>query len=132
MEAPLLLGICWLRSSTAGMTNNAKGTSWLKTDRPQALLLELCCLGSSEASWQGSELAIFSSDLAGILIQSTTYGSYWQRTVGRIVNSIALGVFCNTITIYQSEYATAKIRGTLVNFYQFWLLTDSVPINICN
>ncbi|KAK6423957.1 hypothetical protein LTR81_003344 [Elasticomyces elasticus] len=60
--------------------------------------------------------------IVGILVQAATVHSYWQFMVGRVINSVSMGIICNVVPAYQSECAPAKIRGTLINTYQFWLL----------
>jgi SP family sugar:H+ symporter-like MFS transporter len=70
--------------------------------------------------------------LVGILIQCTAMTSYWQIVVGRVVNSLALGVLANAIPAYQAECAPSKIRGTLINCYQFSLGIGAVFANTAN
>jgi MFS transporter, SP family, sugar:H+ symporter len=72
------------------------------------------------------------SGLVGILIQATSRHSYWQIVAGRIVNSLALGVISNTVPAYQAECAPSRIRGTLVNFYQFSLGVGATLVNTAN
>lgn len=45
---------------------------------------------------------------------------------GRIINSLSMGLICNVVPTYQSEIAPAKIRGAMVNFYQFWQLVGAL------
>lgn len=71
--------------------------------------------------------------IIGIIIQASAF-SYWQILVGRMVNGVSMGIICNAVPIYQAECAPAKIRGSLVNAYQFWLLvggTMAVTVNYC-
>lgn len=68
----------------------------------------------------------------GILIQSASIGNFWQLMVGRIVNAISLGIICNVVPTYQSECAPVKIRGTLINFYQFFLLVGATLVMTAN
>lgn len=44
----------------------------------------------------------------------------------------SLSVVCSVVPAYQSECAPAKIRGTLVNTYQFFLLVGAVMAATCN
>ncbi|KAK3631662.1 hypothetical protein LTR56_016769 [Elasticomyces elasticus] len=70
--------------------------------------------------------------IVGILVQASTIHSYWQFMVGRVINSVSMGIICNVVPAYQSECAPAKIRGTLINTYQFWLLVGAVMAATCN
>ncbi|KAL3463482.1 hypothetical protein BJX64DRAFT_287231 [Aspergillus heterothallicus] len=70
--------------------------------------------------------------LVGILIQACSFGSYWQLMVGRIVNAVSLGIVCNAVPAYQSECAPVKIRGSLINTYQFSLLVGGTLIQTAN
>ncbi|KAH8884126.1 putative transporter [Thozetella sp. PMI_491] len=68
----------------------------------------------------------------GIIIQSSAMTSYWQIVVGRVINSLALGVLANTVPAYQAECAPSKVRGTLINCYQFSLGVGAVLVNTAN
>ncbi|KAL2672680.1 hypothetical protein Neosp_013394 [[Neocosmospora] mangrovei] len=70
--------------------------------------------------------------IVGIIIQSTAISSYWQLTVGRIVNSLSLGIIANTVPAYLAEVSPLFIRGTLVNAYQFSIGVGAVLINTAN
>ncbi|RDW59301.1 sugar porter family MFS transporter [Aspergillus mulundensis] len=70
--------------------------------------------------------------VVGILIQACSFGSYWQFMVGRIVNAVSLGIVCNVVPAYQSECAPFKIRGSLINTYQFSLLVGGTLIQTAN
>lgn len=70
--------------------------------------------------------------ILGIIIQASAITSYWQIVVGRIINSLALGILANTVPAYQAECAPSKIRGTLVNCYQFSLGVGAVLVNTAN
>lgn len=70
--------------------------------------------------------------IVGIIIQSTAISSYWQLTVGRIVNSLSLGIIANTVPAYLAEVSPLFIRGTLVNAYQFSIGIGAVLINTAN
>lgn len=64
--------------------------------------------------------------VVGILIQVTSFGDFWQLMAGRIINALSMGLICNVVPTYQSEIAPAKIRGAMVNFYQFWQLVGAL------
>ncbi|KAL4882168.1 general substrate transporter [Aspergillus karnatakaensis] len=70
--------------------------------------------------------------VVGILIQACSFGSFWQLMVGRIVNAVSLGIVCNAVPAYQSECAPVKIRGSLINTYQFSLLVGGTLIQTAN
>ncbi|KAF7546714.1 hypothetical protein G7Z17_g8232 [Cylindrodendrum hubeiense] len=67
--------------------------------------------------------------IVGIVIQSASIGSYWQLTVGRIINSLALGIVANAVPAYLAEVSPLSIRGTLVNCYQFAIGVGAVLVN---
>ncbi|KAF5368059.1 hypothetical protein D9758_004471 [Tetrapyrgos nigripes] len=84
--------------------------------------------------------------LIGITIQMTasTYGGsidlahvytkdghfrYWQLAVGKLINSLSMGLACNVIPTYQSELAPAKWRGMIINLYQF---VQIIGVIICS
>ena len=58
----------------------------------------------------------------GILIQILASGvngyRYWQLVVGKLINSISMGIACNVVPTYQSELAPARWRGAIINLYQ--------------
>ncbi|KAM0815830.1 putative Major facilitator superfamily (MFS) profile domain-containing protein [Seiridium cardinale] len=68
----------------------------------------------------------------GILIQVCSFGHFWQLMAGRIVNSISMGLVCNVVPTYQSEVSPAKIRGSLINIYQFWQLVGATMACVAN
>lgn len=70
--------------------------------------------------------------LMGIAIQASAITSYWQVTAGRIVTAFALGLLANTVPMYLAEMAPLKIRGMLVNCYQFSIGVGAVLINTAN
>lgn len=70
--------------------------------------------------------------IVGILIQVTSISSYWQLTVGRIVNSLALGIIANTIPAYLAEVSPLSVRGTIVNCYQFSIGIGALIASIAN
>lgn len=70
--------------------------------------------------------------VVGVIIQATAVSSYWQIVAGRIVNSLALGIIANSVPAYLAETSPSKIRGTLVNCYQFSLGVGAVLVNTAN
>ncbi|KAI1841937.1 hypothetical protein JX265_013052 [Neoarthrinium moseri] len=70
--------------------------------------------------------------IVGILIQVCSFGNFWQLMTGRIINSVSMGLVCNVVPTYQSEVSPAKIRGSLINIYQFWQLLGATMACVCN
>ncbi|VUC27439.1 unnamed protein product [Clonostachys rosea] len=70
--------------------------------------------------------------IVGIIIQAASIGNYWQLTVGRIVNSLSLGIAANACPAYLAEISPLSIRGTLINCYQFSIGVGAVLINTVN
>ncbi|KAH8678260.1 putative transporter [Xylariales sp. PMI_506] len=70
--------------------------------------------------------------IVGIMIQVCSFGHFWQLMAGRIINSVSMGLVCNVVPTYQSEVAPAKIRGSLINIYQFWQLVGAVMACVSN
>ncbi|KAK8085298.1 hypothetical protein PG997_006569 [Apiospora hydei] len=70
--------------------------------------------------------------VVGILVQVTAIGKFWQLMAGRIINSVSMGLVCNVVPTYQSEVAPAKIRGSLINIYQFWQLVGATMAAVSN
>ncbi|KAF2166745.1 hypothetical protein M409DRAFT_22799 [Zasmidium cellare ATCC 36951] len=59
--------------------------------------------------------------LMGMVIQNVIH-SFWAVMAGRMVNAISMGIEANTIPVFMAELSPPAIRGTIVNFYQFWQL----------
>ncbi|KAK6214311.1 Dolichyl-diphosphooligosaccharide-protein glycosyltransferase subunit dad1 [Pestalotiopsis sp. IQ-011] len=70
--------------------------------------------------------------IVGILIQVCSFGQFWQLMAGRIINSVSMGLVCNVVPTYQSEVSPAKIRGSLINIYQFWQLVGATMACVAN
>ncbi|KAL4738267.1 general substrate transporter [Aspergillus similis] len=70
--------------------------------------------------------------VVGIVIQSTAMHSYWQVMVGRIINTLALGILANTVPAYLAEISPLAIRGTLVNCYQFSVSVGAILVTAMN
>jgi SP family sugar:H+ symporter-like MFS transporter len=95
--------------------------------------------GSLASGWVGNALGRIRTlqlstviAVIGILIQSTTFKSYWQLVIGRIVNAIGLGIVANCIPAYLAEISPLKIRGTLINFYQTSIGTGALIVSCVN
>ncbi|KAL1304369.1 hypothetical protein AAFC00_003372 [Neodothiora populina] len=70
--------------------------------------------------------------IVGILVQVTSFKNFWQLMAGRIINALSMGVICNVVPTYQGEIAPARIRGAMVNFYQFWQLVGALMATTAN
>lgn len=70
--------------------------------------------------------------MVGILIQATSFRRFWQLTAGRTINALSMGIVCNVVPAYQSEIAPSRIRGAIVNFYQFWQLVGALMACVAN
>ncbi|KAK4496206.1 hypothetical protein PRZ48_012186 [Zasmidium cellare] len=57
----------------------------------------------------------------GMVIQNVIH-SFWAVMAGRMINAISMGIEANTIPVFMAELSPPAIRGTMVNFYQFWQL----------
>lgn len=77
-------------------------SAWLSagTGTPQAGLAFGCLI----AGWIGRAIGRVRCfyvaaciGMLGILIQATTVHSYWQLMVGRVVNSISMGIICKSV-----------------------------------
>ncbi|RDW91049.1 hypothetical protein BP5796_02214 [Coleophoma crateriformis] len=66
-------------------------------------------------------LVIIAFALTGMLIQNVV-PSFWGVMVGRMINSISMGLEANNIPMFMAELAPPAARGSLVNFYQWWQL----------
>jgi MFS transporter, SP family, sugar:H+ symporter len=63
--------------------------------------------------------------LVGMIIQAATH-NFWALMMGRLINSLSMGIEANCVPMYMAELAPASIRGALVNFYQCWLYVGAV------
>ncbi|KAJ5579517.1 uncharacterized protein N7459_005502 [Penicillium hispanicum] len=77
-------------------------------------------LGRKRTIWVICGIAI-----VGIILQCAI-PSYWGIMVGRLINSISMGLESNTVPVYMSELAPAGIRGALVNFYEASLMVGAI------
>ncbi|KAJ5694271.1 hypothetical protein N7536_004683 [Penicillium majusculum] len=68
----------------------------------------------------------------GVIIQSTAIHSYWQIMVGRLINTLALGILANAIPAYLAEISPLSIRGTLINCYQFSVSVGAILVTAMN
>ncbi|RFU25067.1 hypothetical protein B7463_g11270, partial [Scytalidium lignicola] len=67
--------------------------------------------------------------LLGMIIMNAVQ-SYWGILGGRIVNSISMGLELNNIPLYMGELSPPAIRGTMVNFFQWWLFFGALIAKI--
>ncbi|OBT88576.1 hypothetical protein VE02_03988 [Pseudogymnoascus sp. 03VT05] len=68
--------------------------------------------------------------IVGIVIQ-VAVPSYWAVVVGRTINGLSVGMEANVIPTYSAELAPPAIRGTLVNFYQWWQVVGNILASSC-
>ncbi|KAH8690616.1 general substrate transporter [Talaromyces proteolyticus] len=68
--------------------------------------------------------------IVGIIIQVST-DSYWGIIVGRTINGLSIGMEANVIPTYSAELAPPAIRGSLVNFYQWWQIIGNILASSC-
>ncbi|CAK7240812.1 MAG: hypothetical protein STHCBS139747_002260 [Sporothrix thermara] len=70
-------------------------------------------------------LVILTIALIGMVIQNAV-PNYWGIMVGRMINAISMGLEANNIPIFMSELSPPAIRGSLVNFYQWWQIVGVI------
>ncbi|KAL6252392.1 hypothetical protein RBB50_000111 [Rhinocladiella similis] len=89
----------------------------------------LGCFISSEISTRFGRkptlVVVCTLAIIGIVLQPSI-PNYWGIMAGRLINSVSMGIEANCVPMYMSELAPATIRGTLVNFYQWWLMVGAV------
>ncbi|KAJ5289250.1 uncharacterized protein N7443_009503 [Penicillium atrosanguineum] len=68
--------------------------------------------------------------IIGVVIQCAV-PSYWGLIVGRTINGISMGMEANVIPTYSAELAPPAIRGSLVNFYQWWQIVGNIISASC-
>lgn len=84
----------------------------IATGTPQAALAVGCVISGSignkvgrvKALWVAAGIAI-----VGILLQATSFHSYWQFTVGRVVNSVSMGIICKCDSQRCSEHKHERL-----------------------
>lgn len=57
--------------------------------------------------------------------------SYWAVIAGRTINGISMGMEANVIPTYSAELAPPALRGSLVNFYQWWQVVGNIVSASC-
>ena len=57
--------------------------------------------------------------MIGVLIQITTFESWVQFAIGRLVSGFGVGSLSAAVPMYQAETAPPQIRGTLTATYQY-------------
>ncbi len=56
--------------------------------------------------------------MIGVVIQITTFHSWQQFAIGRLVSGLGVGSLSAAVPMYQAETAPPQIRGTLTATYQ--------------
>ncbi|EJF60935.1 general substrate transporter [Dichomitus squalens LYAD-421 SS1] len=68
--------------------------------------------------------------MIGVLIQITTFHSWVQFAIGRLVSGLGVGALSAAVPMYQAETAPPQIRGTLTATYQLFI-TFGILIAYC-
>ncbi|KAM5541537.1 hypothetical protein V8D89_004727 [Ganoderma adspersum] len=90
-------------------------------------------LGAPTADWLGRryamsvECGVF---MIGVLIQITTFHSWQQFAIGRLVSGLGVGSLSAAVPMYQAETAPPQIRGTLTATYQLFI-TFGILVAYC-
>ncbi|KAK5127556.1 hypothetical protein LTR85_006896 [Meristemomyces frigidus] len=63
--------------------------------------------------------------LVGMIIQNAIH-SFWAVMAGRMINAISMGIESNVMPMYMAELAPPAIRGSIVNFYQWWQMIGAL------
>ncbi|KAI9740153.1 MAG: hypothetical protein M1834_004731 [Cirrosporium novae-zelandiae] len=105
-------------------------SSWLSaaSGTPIAGWVIGCCIASSITRRLGRKLTVVvicCIAIVGIILQPSI-PNYWGLMVGRLINSVSMGIEANCIPMYMTELAPPAIRGAMVNFYQWWLMVGGV------
>ncbi|KAI1788235.1 general substrate transporter [Ganoderma leucocontextum] len=90
-------------------------------------------IGAPTADWLGRryamtvECGVF---MVGVLIQITTFQSWEQFAIGRLVSGLGVGSLSAAVPMYQAETAPPQIRGTLTATYQLFI-TFGILVAYC-
>lgn len=57
----------------------------------------------------------------GVLIQVTSFLSWEQVAIGRLVTGLGVGALSSAVPLYQSETVPRQVRGALVGTYQLFI-----------
>ncbi|KAL0066304.1 hypothetical protein AAF712_006735 [Marasmius tenuissimus] len=68
--------------------------------------------------------------IVGVIIQITSFSSWEQFAVGRLVSGLAVGALSAAVPMYQAETAPSQIRGTLTATYQLFI-TFGILVAYC-
>ncbi|KAI0481289.1 putative transporter [Xylariaceae sp. FL0804] len=63
--------------------------------------------------------------LVGMTMQNAI-PSFWGIMMGRMVNAVSMGLEANNIPIFMSELSPPAVRGSLINFYQWWQIVGVI------
>ncbi|KAF7555879.1 hypothetical protein G7Z17_g1802 [Cylindrodendrum hubeiense] len=64
--------------------------------------------------------------LVGVIIESTSFESYTQLIIGRVVVYIAGGIATNVVPVYQAECAPPTLRGLMTTTYNGALMLGAL------
>ncbi|BDD57002.1 hypothetical protein MAP00_002411 [Monascus purpureus] len=98
------------------------------TGTPNAGMAIGCIFGGFCCQYLGRKMTIVVLaivSIVGVVIQCAV-PSYWGVLVGRTINGISMGMESNVIPTYSAELAPPAIRGSLVNFYQWWQIVGNI------
>ncbi|KAH9938799.1 general substrate transporter [Epithele typhae] len=68
--------------------------------------------------------------MIGVIIQITTFHSWVQFAIGRLVSGLGVGSLSAAVPMYQAETAPPQIRGTLTATYQLFI-TFGILVAYC-
>ena len=57
--------------------------------------------------------------MVGVIVQITSFHSWAQFAVGRLISGLGVGSLSAAVPRYQAETAPPQIRGTLTATYQY-------------
>ncbi|BCS17206.1 uncharacterized protein APUU_10034A [Aspergillus puulaauensis] len=98
------------------------------TGTPNAGMAIGCIVGGYCNAYIGRKMTIIVLavvSIVGVVLQCAV-PSYWAVIAGRTINGISMGMEANVIPTYSAELAPAAIRGSLVNFYQWWQIVGNI------
>ncbi|KAI1847736.1 hypothetical protein JX266_006231 [Neoarthrinium moseri] len=81
-----------------------------------------CCIAGAIGRRIGrrwSIVLLVAIALVGMIVQNAIQ-SFWAVMAGRMINSISMGIEANVVPTFMAELSPPAIRGSLVNFYQWW------------
>ncbi|WYZ39604.1 hypothetical protein EsH8_III_001518 [Colletotrichum jinshuiense] len=68
--------------------------------------------------------------LVGVIIEATSFGSYAQLIVGRVVVYVGGGIATNVVPVYQAECAPTALRGLMATTYNGALMLGALASSL--